>query len=71
MEVKLKISDLKVSQEYDADMGGLVCTIKFKAKVDVKDVADLAQLQMYTNSDCIISGDSKQLRVDTDTGEIS
>jgi hypothetical protein len=49
-----------------------VATIKFKAKVSVGDVSKLAQLQMYTSADCVISGDALQLKinVDKDTGEI-
>jgi hypothetical protein len=72
MEVRLKISELKVAQEYDSKLGHLVATIKLTSLVDVKDVATLAQLQTYVNCECAMSGDERQLKivVDKDTGEI-
>jgi alcohol dehydrogenase YqhD (iron-dependent ADH family) len=72
LETKLRITSLEFTPKYDDDLQHLVASIKFKALVDVKDVATLAQLQSYVNNECVISGSERQskMEVDKDTGEI-
>ena len=72
MEARLKITDLKVSSEYDDDAQSLVAKVSFRANVGVSDMATLARLQGYVNNECSISGTERQLNmgVNKETGEI-
>ena len=72
MEAKLKINSLEFTPKYDDDLQHLVASVKFKAIVDVNDVATLAQLQSYVNNCCVITGEERQgkMIVDEDTGEL-
>ena len=71
--VKLEVMDIKVSQEWDEDVGGLVATIKMKAKVGTDDIMKLAYLQSVPPPiQCELSTtqESMRLMVDKETGEV-
>lgn len=66
-DVKLRATSLKISQQWDEDVGGLVATIKLEAKVSPDDIMKLAYLQSIpTPLEVSLGSDQMPLKLQVD-----